>query len=227
MHHRERRDPFESNDRHIARQRFSSAPAVTSITDRRAARQSRQRKEASRMIILSLRACSRGTPNAEIFNRPWRPEQHCDNLSLPRSARPRWADYKYGQREILMRLKMTALLAAGALVGFAGSVFAHHSFAMFDQEHPIDLVGTVKEFKFTSPHTFILLEVKETGKEPVVWNLEGASPSALVRDGWSSKTLPAGTELKMKIDPLRSGAPGGAWGVKHTKKKDGSAVVSH
>src|ERR1700751_594473 len=126
-----------------------------------------------------------------------------------------------------MRLKMTALLAAGALVGFAGSVFAHHSFAMFDQEHPIDLVGSVKEFKFTSPHTFILLEVKgEGGAAPVVWNLEGASPSALVRDGWSSKTLPPGTELKMTVDPLRSGAPGGAWNVQKTKLKDGTPVVA-
>src|SRR5437763_14604781 len=122
-----------------------------------------------------------------------------------------------------MRLKVTALLASGALVGFAGSVLAHHSFAMFDQEHPIELVGTVKEFKFTSPHTFILLEVKGPN-ESVVWNLEGGSPSALVRDGWSSKTLPPGTELKMTIDPLRSGAPGGAWGVDKNKLKDGSPV---
>src|SRR5438093_10402147 len=116
--------------------------------------------------------------------------------------------------ETLMRRKMTALLAAGALVGFAGSVFAHHSFAMFDQEQPIELVGTVKEFKFTSPHTFILLQVKgPAGAADVVWNLEGGSPSQLTRDGWNSKTLPPGTELRMTIDPLRSGAPGGAWVV--------------
>lgn len=126
-----------------------------------------------------------------------------------------------------MRLKMTALIAAGALVGFAGSVFAHHSFAMFDQEHPLDLVGKVKEFKFTSPHTFVLLQVTgEAGAPDVVWNLEGASPSALVRDGWSSKTLAAGTELKMKIDPLRSGAPGGAWNVNKTTLMDGSKIVA-
>jgi hypothetical protein len=124
-----------------------------------------------------------------------------------------------------MRLKMTALLAAGALVGFTGSVFAHHSFAMFDQEHPTELVGTVKEFKFTSPHTFILLEVKGP-TETVIWNLEGGSPSALVRDGWSSKTLPPGTELKLTIDPLLSGAPGGAWNVQKTKRTDGSPLVA-
>src|SRR5436190_13236148 len=110
-----------------------------------------------------------------------------------------------------MKARLAAVIGIGALAATSGSVLAHHSFAMFDQEHPIELTGTVKEFKFTSPHTFILLEVK--GSETVVWNLEGGSPSALVRDGWSSKTLPPGTELKMTIDPLRSGAPGGAWTV--------------
>jgi hypothetical protein len=123
-----------------------------------------------------------------------------------------------------MRLKVTALLAAAAALGLAGSAFAHHSFAMFDQEHPIELTGTVKEFKFTSPHTFILLEVK-TGQESEVWNLEGAAPGGLSRDGWSAKTLPAGTQLKMTVDPLRSGAPGGSWSVQKTKLMDGSPVV--
>ena len=123
-----------------------------------------------------------------------------------------------------MRLKVTALLAAAAALGLAGSAFAHHSFAMFDQEHPIELTGTVKEFKFTSPHTFILLEVK-TGQESEVWNLEGAAPGGLSRDGWSAKTLPPGTQLKMTVDPLRSGAPGGSWSVQKTKLMDGSPVV--
>ena len=124
-----------------------------------------------------------------------------------------------------MRLKMAALLAAGAVVGSAGSVFAHHSFAMFDQDHPIELAGTVKEFKFTSPHTFIILEVK-TGDETAAWNLEGAAPGGLGREGWTAKTLPPGTELKMTIDPLRSGAPGGAWSVQKTRLIDGSPVVA-
>jgi Family of unknown function (DUF6152) len=121
--------------------------------------------------------------------------------------------------------RLAALLAGGALVAFAGSATAHHSFAMFDQENPIELAGTVQEFKFTSPHTFILLKVNKDGKD-TVWNLEGASPSALVRDGWSSKTIKPGDELTMKIDPLRSGAPGGAWNVKNTKTKEGKAITA-
>ena len=125
----------------------------------------------------------------------------------------------------MTRYKVAVLLAGGALFALAGSAVAHHSFAMFDQENPIDLAGAVQEFKFTSPHTFILLKVNKDGKD-VVWNLEGASPSALVRDGWTSKTIKPGDELNMKIDPLRSGAPGGAWNVKNTKMKDGKAITA-
>ncbi len=122
---------------------------------------------------------------------------------------------------------MIALTAAIAFVGASGAALAHHSFAMFDQEHPMDLTGTVQEFKFTSPHTFILLEVKGTDGTSTVWNLEGASPSALVREGWASKTLKAGDELKMTIDPLRSGAPGGSWSEKKTAFTSGQPIVTH
>ena len=91
----------------------------------------------------------------------------------------------------------------------------------------MELKGTVTEFKFTSPHTFVLLEVKGSDGASTVWNLEGASPSALVREGWSSKTLKAGDELKMTIDPLRSGAPGGAWSEKKTQFTSGQPIVTH
>ena len=126
-----------------------------------------------------------------------------------------------------MKRQLLALAAGVAFAAAGGAAFAHHSFAMFDQEHPMELKGTVTEFKFTSPHTFVLLEVKGADGSSTVWNLEGASPSALVREGWSSKTLKAGDELKMTIDPLRSGAPGGAWSEKKTQFGSGQPIVTH
>jgi hypothetical protein len=126
-----------------------------------------------------------------------------------------------------MKRQMIGLVAGAALVAASGAALAHHSFAMFDQDHPMELQGTVTEFKFTSPHTFILLEVKGTDGSSTTWNLEGASPSALVREGWASKTLKAGDELKMTIDPLRSGAPGGSWSEKKTSFTSGQPIVTH
>jgi len=102
---------------------------------------------------------------------------------------------------------------------------AHHSFAMFDQENPIELEGVVQEFKFTSPHTFIILQVKQPDGSTQLWSLEGGTPSTLARDGWSSKTLKPGDELQLTIEPLRSGAPGGSWAAGKTKFKDGRPIM--
>ncbi len=119
-----------------------------------------------------------------------------------------------------MRLEVV-LIASAAALATGGTAMAHHSFAMFDQEHPIEIAGTVVEFRYTSPHSFILVDVKAKDGASTVWNLEGPSPSILARDGMSAKTLKPGDELVLTIDPLRSGAPGGAWALIKTKFKDG------
>jgi len=123
-----------------------------------------------------------------------------------------------------MRRQLGALLLAGALVG-SGAALAHHSFAMFDQEHPIELEGVVQEFKFTAPHAFIILAVKQEDGRVETWSLEGVSPSALVREGWSRATLKPGDELKLIVAPLRSGAPGGAWVTQRIHFRDGKPLV--
>ena len=125
-----------------------------------------------------------------------------------------------------MKSHLTTVLVSAALVAIGGSTMAHHSFAMFDQANPIDLVGVVKDWRYTAPHVFIVLEVKEADGTTQVWNLEGNTPSALARDGWTAKTLKPGDELILKIDPLRSGAPGGAFNVNKVTFKDGSPIVA-
>jgi len=97
---------------------------------------------------------------------------------------------------------------------------------MFDQEHPVEVNGVVKDYKYTSPHTFIILDIKDKDGSVESWNLEGGSPSALARDGWTNKSLKPGDELQLTITPLRSGAPGGAWNVNKIKFKDGSPIAA-
>jgi uncharacterized protein DUF6152 len=121
---------------------------------------------------------------------------------------------------------LAPIFVSAALAAMTGAAAAHHSFAMFDQEHPLELSGVVKEFKYTSPHSFIVLEVKGKDGTAEAWNLEGGSPSALARDGWTSKSLKSGDELQVTVDPLRSGAPGGSWNVNKVKFKDGKPIVS-
>ena len=124
-----------------------------------------------------------------------------------------------------MRLEVALMVSAAVLTVAGGGAMAHHSFAMFDQGHPMEIAGTVVEFRYTSPHSFILVDVRGQDGASTVWNLEGPSPSILARDGMSAKTLKPGDELVLTIDPLRSGAPGGAWALIKTKFKDGRPLA--
>jgi hypothetical protein len=127
-----------------------------------------------------------------------------------------------------MRRRLVALLASTAFVAMTGAVMAHHSAAMFDQNNTIELEGTVQEFKYVSPHSFIFLQVKDQDGGSTVWNLEGGAPSALARTGWTSTSLKPGDEIKLTVEPLRSGAPGGQWNGDKIKFKNGQPiVVSH
>ena len=74
------------------------------------------------------------------------------------------------------------------LLGTSGVAMAHHSFAMFDQENQVEMIGIVQEFRFSAPHTFIILEVKQEDGSNETWSLEGVSPSALTQASKSNRS---------------------------------------
>ena len=93
----------------------------------------------------------------------------------------------------------------------ASAAWAHHSFAMFDNQKNVTLEGTVKEFQWTNPHSWVQLMVKDpaTGKE-VEWSIEGGSPNGLARQGWKRTSLKAGDKATIVIHPLKDGSAGGS-----------------
>jgi Family of unknown function (DUF6152) len=82
-------------------------------------------------------------------------------------------------------------------------------FTRFDAEKTITLSGTVKEFQFRAPRAGIILNVDNSKAQPVTWMIGMNSPSALIRLGWTSKTLVPGMPIKLTIHPLRDGSNGG------------------
>jgi Family of unknown function (DUF6152) len=130
--------------------------------------------------------------------------------------------------EVLMAYRAVGIVCAifcAALLAASGPAIAHHSFAMFDQANEVDLDGVVQEFRYVNPHTFIILDIKQKDGTPESWILEGVSPSALAREGWSRSSLKPGDEIQLRIAPLRSGAPGGAWLTQKIKFHDGRPIV--
>lgn len=99
------------------------------------------------------------------------------------------------------------LLTAGAVL----RVDAHHSAAMFDMTKAVTVEGVVKEFQFSNPHTWLLIDVTGKDGKVVTWGFENESPNQLMREGIRKSDLPAGTRVKVTADPLKSGDPGGHW----------------
>jgi hypothetical protein len=102
-------------------------------------------------------------------------------------------------------------VAVAVSVAAATSIpaFAHHSFAMFDGEKTKVLEGTIKEFQWTNPHSWILLTVANAQGQPEQWAIEMGGPGRLSQQGWSSATLAPGMKVKAVVHPLRDGANGG------------------
>jgi Family of unknown function (DUF6152) len=104
---------------------------------------------------------------------------------------------------------MTRILSVLIGLSVCSSALAHHSAAMFDKTKELTLAGTVKEFLFTNPHTWIYLIVVDEHGTDGVWELEGGSVSHMVRNGWTSKSLAPGDKITIKVYQRKDGTTAG------------------
>src|SRR5215831_11025992 len=88
---------------------------------------------------------------------------------------------------------------------------AHHSGAMFAQDKTVTLEGVVKEFQYTNPHSWLLVDVKDKKGNVVTWGFEAEGPSTLQRAGIRPSDLKPGTKLKITGHPMKDGTPAAMW----------------
>ncbi len=102
---------------------------------------------------------------------------------------------------------LTTILALGLP---AGPALAHHSFAMFDKDHPATITGTVKQLNWSNPHIALMVyrDVKP-GEPPELWTFESGSPGNLSRAGWTRQSIRPGDKVQVQYQPLRDGGNAG------------------
>jgi hypothetical protein len=99
-------------------------------------------------------------------------------------------------------------LLAAAL---SSAAFAHHSYAMFDMSQTLTLQGTIRDFQWTNPHSWIWIDVPDAKGVAQQWGIEGMSPNYLARRGWSKHTLKPGDKVSVLIHPLKGAEHGGSF----------------
>ena len=97
---------------------------------------------------------------------------------------------------------------------------AHHSFAGYEPDVQIRLVGTVTHYQWTNPHVYIRLEAPNAEGDIVEWLIECANPGILNRVGWTWNMIEEGDQITAIVSPLRNGDPAAL--LKGVRLADGS-----
>jgi hypothetical protein len=117
------------------------------------------------------------------------------------------------------RTLLSALVAA--LTVPALPALAHHSNSAYRVDEIITLRGTVKEWRWSNPHTWLYLSVE--GDEGVEeWAVEGRAPGVLSRAGWDREVLQPGDTVMVHASPSKDGSPVGI--IARVTKADGSIL---
>jgi hypothetical protein len=120
-----------------------------------------------------------------------------------------------------MRIRVE-LLAAAALAVSAIPALAHHSNSAYQVDQIITITGTVKEWRWMNPHTWLYLTVKGEDGKAQEWAVEGRPPGILGRAGWNSTVLEPGEVVTVHASPAKNGDPVGI--IARVTKADGTVL---
>jgi len=88
-----------------------------------------------------------------------------------------------------------AALFAGVMFLSGATAFAHHSFSATYTGEKVEIEGTVKEFVWRNPHSFLRLDVADKDGTVKTWALEWGSISQLSQAKMTRTTLKVGDKI--------------------------------
>jgi hypothetical protein len=111
----------------------------------------------------------------------------------------------------MTRSIVVAVFTALALAAASPVVDAHHSGTMFDDKKEVTLEGVVKEFQYTNPHSWLLVDVTNPDGSVTTWGFEAEGPSTLMQRKIRRSDFAPGTKVRITGHPMKDGRPAAAW----------------
>ena len=107
---------------------------------------------------------------------------------------------------------LTLFALVVCLLAASRPVAAHHGAAAFENDPAKRLVlkGTVAEWIWANPHTFLQFDVKGEDGQLVRWVVEASNPPDMQNRGWTKRSFKAGDEVTVTVRPVKSGRPVGS-----------------
>ncbi len=102
----------------------------------------------------------------------------------------------------------TAIAACGVL---SLPALSHHSDRMYALDTTVTLEGVVREFQYSNPHAWLIVDVENDDGSVTTWGFEGSSASNMMRAGVRPGDLAPGTRVRVSGHPMRDGRPAAEW----------------
>ena len=100
-----------------------------------------------------------------------------------------------------------ATVLAGVLGAASVPALAHHSFpATYEVDRMVTIQGTVVEFLFRNPHSFVHVLAPDAGGKMVMWAVEWGAGATLQSSAIDHDTLKPGDKVIVSGNPARDAA---------------------
>ena len=128
-------------------------------------------------------------------------------------------------------MKKIAIVALASTLSLSAlPALAHHSGSMFADDKSVTVNGTVKEFQYTNPHAWLVIDVPDASGKVTTWSFEMGELSGLTHAGIHKEDFAPGTKVAVTGHPMKDGRTAGSFtkavradGVEFTPRGKGAA----
>ena len=103
-----------------------------------------------------------------------------------------------------MKTLGAVILGLAVVMSLVAPAYAHHGNAAYDTS-TVTVKGTITEWKWTNPHSFLKFDAKDAKGAVIHWIGEWNAPSTLINFGITAKSFKPGDQVTVTMTGMAKG----------------------